>query len=92
LVASRLFVVVGMSFECAVDRFLFEALKRVQHNLQVGESVWIVVNPSVSSLKDTYSKLLNALPAAEVCTRAMNFGHWVDTKMPDLIHRGVLTP
>lgn len=91
LINSRLFVVVGMSFECAVDRFLFKALHRVQDHLQVGESCWIVVNPNASVLKETHSKILDALPAAAVCTRAVNFGYWVQKKLPELINHGVLT-
>lgn len=91
LIYSRLFVVVGMSFECAVDRFLFRALNRVQDDLQVGESCWIVVNPSASAVKETHSKILDALPAAAVCTRAVNFGYWVQKKLPELINHGVLT-
>ncbi len=91
LVWSRLFVVVGMSFECTVDRFLFEALNRVQENLPVGESSWVVINPSASALKDTQPKISAALPQATVCTRALKFGCWVQTSLPELVSRGVLT-
>jgi hypothetical protein len=90
MIYSRLFVVVGMSFECDVDRFLFRALNRVQDDLQVGESCWIVVNPSVKALKDTHGKILDALPTAVVCSRAMNFGYWVQKNLPELVNRGVL--
>jgi hypothetical protein len=91
MVSSRLFVVVGMSFECAVDRFLFSALNRVQDQLQVGESRWIVVNPSANALEDTHSRILDALPSAAVCTRAVGFRYWVQKKLPELVKRGVLT-
>lgn len=90
LINSRLFVVVGMAFECAVDRFLFTALKRVQDDCPVGESCWIVVNPSTSALKETHSNILDALPAAAVCTRAVDFRYWVQKKLPELVNRGVL--
>ncbi len=91
LVHSSLFIVVGMSFECAVDRFLFQALNRVQDQLRVGESYWLVLNPSVNSLKDTRSKILSALPAASVCARATTFREWVNEGLPELVNRGVLT-
>jgi hypothetical protein len=91
LVYSRLFVVVGMSFECDVDRFLFRALKRVQDHLQVGESCWLALNPSVNSLTNTCSIILSALPAASVCPRATTFTQWVDDGLPELVNRGVLT-
>ena len=91
LVSSRLFVVVGISFECAVDRFLFKALKRVQDQLQVGESCWLVVNPSVNALKDTHAKILDALPEAAVSSRVITFGDWVQTDMQELVNFDVLT-
>jgi hypothetical protein len=89
LVSSRLFVVVGMSFECSVDRFLFSALEQVQEHLPVGESCWVVMNPSANTLRDTHSKILDALPATAVCTRALTFGHWVQKGLPELVYRGV---
>jgi hypothetical protein len=91
LINSRLFVVVGMSFECAVDRFLFKALKHVQEDCPVGESCWIVVNPSTSTLRETHSNILDALPAATVCTLRTDFGSWLRSKLPELIKRGALT-
>jgi hypothetical protein len=91
LIYSRIFVVVGMSFECAVDRFLFKALRRVQDDCPVGESCWIVVNPNANVLKDTYSKILDALPAAAVCARAVSFGCWIRNNLQELVYRGVLT-
>lgn len=90
LIFSRLFVVVGVSFECAGDRLLFKALQRVREDCPVGDSCWLVVNPSADARKDTHSKILDALPAAAVCTRPMNFGCWVQTRLPELVHRGVL--
>jgi hypothetical protein len=83
LVWSRLFVVVGMSFECAVDRFLFKALERVREDLPVVESCWVVINPNASALKDTHSKILAALPEAKVWTRTSTFGRWLD-RLPEV--------
>ena len=91
LVWSRLFVVVGMSFECAVDRFLFKALKRVREDLPVGESCWVVINPNESALKDTHSKILAALPKAKVCTRKSTFRCWLKSLPQDLVGYGELT-
>jgi hypothetical protein len=91
LIYSRLFVVVGMSFECAVDRFLFKALNRVQDDCPVGESYWIVVNPNGSILNDTNSKILDALPAAVVCTQKSSFGSWIRGDFLELTNQGALS-
>ena len=88
---SRVFVVVGMSFECAVDRFLFKALQRVQNEMAVGESHWIVVNPYTKSLQDTLQQLNTALPGATVSGCAMKFDSWLDQKMSQLQPLGVWT-
>jgi hypothetical protein len=90
-VRSRVFVVVGMSFECAVDRFLFKALRRVQDEMPVGESHWIVVNPCIQSLQDTLYKLNTALPGATTSGSALRFDSWLNQKMPQLQPFGVLT-
>lgn len=90
-VRSRVFVVVGMSFECAVDRFLFKALHRVQNEVPVGESHWIVVNPCTQSLQDTLYKLNTALPGATTSGSALRFDSWLNQKMPQLQPLGVLT-
>jgi hypothetical protein len=39
------FVVVGMSFECEVDKYLLKSLRVVQDDLPIGESSWYIVNP-----------------------------------------------
>jgi hypothetical protein len=90
LVSSRFFVVVGMFFEFAVDRFLFKALNRVQNHQQVGESCWIAVNPSANARKDAHSKILHALPAVVVCAHALTFENWIDSGFPNLVNSGAL--
>ena len=47
---NQTFVVVGMSFECQTDKFLLTALGRVQDDLPIGESQWLVVNPDPAAL------------------------------------------
>lgn len=91
LVYSHLFIVVGMSFECAVDRFLLTVLNRVGKDLQVGESVWIVVNPDANTLNDSCSKIRAALPSASVCARMSTFRGWINQRFPELVYRRVLT-
>lgn len=92
LIWARTFVVVGMSFECSVDKFLFKALSRVQENLPVGESYWLVVNPSRVTLRDTRNIICDALPTSTVRTIRLNFNSWLAQKFPELQSRGVLIP
>jgi len=64
---------------------------RVQDEMPVGESHWIVVNPCTKSLKDTLQQLNTVLPGATVSGCAMKFDSWLDQKMPELQPHGVLT-
>ena len=85
---SRVFVVVGMSFECAVDRFLFKAPHRVQNEMPVGESHWIIVNPCTNTLQHTRSILMLALPRVTVRVCEIELSCWLDQQLPELIHLG----
>jgi hypothetical protein len=56
------FVVVGMSFECATDKFLLYHLNRVEDDLPIGESRWIIVNPDPGTLAAASARIEAALP------------------------------
>jgi hypothetical protein len=90
LVWSRLFVIVGMSFECTADRFLFNALGRVQDELPVGEASWIIVNPNQEILRSTSLKILDELPDSMIYTRESTFRSWLKQQLPELVNLGVL--
>ena len=66
MIWNKVFVVVGMSFECETDRFFLNALNKVEDNLIIGESLWVVVNPDADALKQTCLRIQIALPCASV--------------------------
>ena len=65
-ILDRYFIVVGMSFECESDRLLLRALARVEDDLPIGESSWLIVNRHNSVLKKTVDLIQIALPHAKV--------------------------
>lgn len=87
---SQTFVVVGMSFECEVDRYLLSALKRVEDDLPIGESFWIVLNPNTDALSATCARLQVALPRAKIVGSATTFRAWIDAQVPELQRRGAI--
>lgn len=87
---SQTFVVVGMSFECEVDKCLLSALKRVQDDLPIGESNWVVLNPNAEALATTCARLQAALPRAKIAGRDSTFRAWLDDQLPELQCRGAL--
>lgn len=87
---SQTFVVVGMSFECEVDKYLLSALKRVEDELPIGESFWVVLNPNADALSTTCARLQAALPRAKIVSRASTFRAWLNAQLPELQSHGAL--
>jgi hypothetical protein len=87
---SQTFVVVGMSFECEVDKYLLSALKHVEDDLPIGESFWIVINPKADALSATCARLRAALPRAKIAGLITTFRAWLDAKVPELQSCGAI--
>jgi hypothetical protein len=87
---DRMFVVVGMSFECEIDKFLLSSLSSVEDELPIGESDWIVVNPDLAALKASCARINSALPHATVRGVHTKFASWLDGKLPELQAYGVI--
>jgi hypothetical protein len=88
---SQFFVVVGMSFECETDKFLLSALNRVEDDMPIGESNWIIINPDRSTLEASSGRIAAALPRASVRPVCLSIEGWLDREMPDLCEYGVLS-
>ena len=81
---SRMFVVVGMSFECEVDKYLLSKLKQVEDDLPIGESQWVVVNPNAAALAATCARLQAALPGAKITSTESTLRAWIHAQVPEL--------
>lgn len=91
MIWDRTFVVVGMSFECETDKFLLSALGRVEDDLPIGESTWIVVNRNKEAIKLTCSRIQEALPRSEVIEVCTDFNSWLVGDLPELKTRGAIS-
>jgi len=87
---SQTFVVVGMSFECEVDKYLLRALQHVEDDLPIGQSHWIVVNPNADALSTACERLKTALLGATIIGNASTFGSWLSSQVPELQSRGAI--
>lgn len=81
---DRHFLVVGMSFECEMDKFLLQALGEVQDDLPIGESRWLVVNPDVTAAKNVATRIQCSLPKARVESVPMHFVEWLTDGAPQV--------
>lgn len=86
---DTLFVVVGMSFECESDRFLLSSLNRVQDEVPIGKSWWLVLNPSKIALEASSSRIATALPRSRVRTKDISFEGWIKEGMGAMVELGV---
>ena len=87
---NKTFVVVGMSFECEADKFLLRSLARVQDDLPIGESEWIIINPDAVALAAVSERIRHALPRSSVQAVASTLRSWLNAKAPELQARGAL--
>jgi len=87
---NKTFVVVGMSFECEADKFLLSSFARIQDDLPIGDSEWIIVNPLASTLDITAKRVQAALPHSRVRQVQATFADWIEAQTPELQACGAL--
>jgi len=59
---GQTFVVIGMSFECEMDKFLLASLNRIEDDMPIGSSNWFIINPNTEAMNKTAQSIKNALP------------------------------
>ena len=92
LIWRKYFIVIGMSFSCEMDRSLLGVINRVQDDLIIGESNWLIVNRSEMDLHDVALHIQSALPRADVAIIKMDFAEWINGPLRELQELGVLNP
>lgn len=88
---AQMFVVVGMSFDCEMDRTFLAFIGRHQDNLPIGNSKWIILNPDKVSLEGVAKKLTGLMPNATIITVQTSFEDWQKNYMPELAKENVIT-
>ena len=89
MICESTFVVIGMSFECAIDRFLLRHLNKVEDDLPIGESQWVVVNPDADILAIVAKRLQTALPCATISPVCRTLDQWREEGFGELTSMGV---
>jgi hypothetical protein len=84
MIWQKIFIVVGMSFECDSDRFLLSAINQVGDDLPIGESFWIIINPDQNILNLLEHRIKNALPRAKIISFCDTFNDWINLNFPGL--------
>jgi hypothetical protein len=91
MIWDRYFVVVGMSFECETDQFLLRALGRVEDDLPIGESLWIVINPDKKVLDLSCQRIENVLPRASLTPVSATLSEWLQSGTQELRKWGIIS-
>ena len=84
MIWDSLFIVIGMSFECDTDRFLLRSLHRVEDDLPIGESSWVVLNPDSNALHKACDRIGDALPRAAVVPVQAHLNDWLQSGTAEL--------
>lgn len=87
---GQVFIVIGMSFECEMDKFLLASLNQIEDDLPIGSSSWLIVNPNTEALNKSTQAIKSALPRANVYALNEKFDNWVKNKLPELEKEGIL--
>lgn len=90
MIWDRTYVVVGMSFDCETDQFLLAALARVEDDLPIGESTWIILNPDPEVLKLSANRIRSVLPRCKVFEDQLTLDNWLQDNMPELTKQTIL--
>lgn len=84
LLWSNLVVIVGMSFECDVDRGLLATLRAHEDYTPIGSALFVVVEPNMETLESTYAKLAHCFPRAGCIRVNLGLAEWIDSGLPEL--------
>lgn len=87
LLWSTLIVIVGMSFECDMDRGLLATLRAHQDNVPIGNALFVIVEPKSEAMESTYEKLAYCFPRACGIRVNKGFSEWIDSGLAELVPR-----
>lgn len=86
LLWGKRIVVVGMSFECGLDKGFLGALSGCRDEMPIGEATWILVNNCRTVLDRTKESILAGFPSSScrvVCVHE-NYETWVSGTMDEV--------
>jgi hypothetical protein len=84
---SPLVVIVGMSFECNIDRGLLGALRRHEDNMPIGGAHFVIVDPNERPLCATCEKLAYCFPRTTGVKVNSGLEEWIEAGTPELVGR-----
>ena len=87
---TKCLVVVGMSFECEIDRGLLAVLKSLEDIMPIGEAHILIVEPNTRTLENVKNKVHACLPFSRVVPIALGLREWINAGMPELVDFNIL--
>ncbi len=90
MIWERLFVIVGVSFKCEMDKALLIYLRSIEDQLPFGEAHWVILDPEKISLDNTCACFKKFFPAANIIPVNIRFENWVRGSLSELIQFEVI--
>jgi len=91
ILESNVFVVVGMSFECVIDRYTLAALGHHGTEMPVASSNWLLVNPDREQAEKVSGEISRYLPNTKFRFVNEGFKEWINGGAKELCDIGVLS-
>jgi len=88
---SSLFIIVGMSFQCKMDKIWFDIFRTYQGNLSIGVANWIVVTHDNKSCCNVCYNLRQSLEDPTIVVVNKKFENWIKSGLPELVQYGVMS-
>ena len=70
---------------------MLASLNKVEDDLPIGDSVWLVLNPDKKVLDISASRIASALPRSRILILPKTFEEWIDEGMGALKDVGAFT-
>lgn len=83
LLWTKKIVVVGISFECSLDKGFLGALSQCEDETRIGEATWVLINKCRSTLEQIKENILKSFRASKVISVHKGYEEWVRGTMDE---------
>lgn len=90
MIWEKLFIIVGMSFQCQMDKALLYYLHLIEDQLPFGEAKWMILDSEEGILNKTCSIFKKSFPSASIIPIDKKFQDWIENGMPEIVKCGVI--
>lgn len=92
MIGEKLFVIIGMSFECEMDKAFIIYLATSKDFVPSRDASWVILDPNDTSLDNLNFRFNRLFPVANIIPINKGFQNWIKNGMTELAKYGVINP